>query len=108
MAKIFLLSRKKQPSPPTSVGTNESDTRRQEGTVVKYDDRGFGFIRRDNDKSGNDIFFGRRSLLSRGQLPKVRDRVEFSVTKDAEDRLEAIDILVQVKCLFARGRMYEK
>jgi hypothetical protein len=30
------------------------------------------------------------------------------VTKDAEDRLEAIDILVQVKCLFARGRMYEK
>ena len=90
------MCRKKQPLPSTSVRADESDRRRQEGMVVKYDDRGFGFIRRDNDKSGNDIFFGHRSLTTRGQLPKIGDRVEFSATKDSEGRPEAVDILVQV------------
>ena len=99
MLKILLPSRKRQPLPSTSVRVDESDRRRQQGTVVKYDDRGFGFIRRDNDKSGNDIFFGRRSLTTRGQLPKIGDRVEFSVTKDVEGRSEAVDILVQVNHL---------
>ena len=42
------------------------------------------------------MFFSRRSLTTRGQLPKIGDRVEFSVTKDVEGRPEAVDILVQV------------
>ena len=42
------------------------------------------------------MFFSRRSVTTRGQLPKIGDRVEFSVTKDVESRPEAVDILVQV------------
>ena len=84
---------------------NESDKSRQEGHVVKFDgDRGFGFIKADNDKSGEDIFFSRRDLTTRGQLPKVRDRVEFSVTKDIVDgRKKAIDIFVQVNVYVKKG-----
>ena len=76
---------------------NEIDTRRQQGSVVRFDvDKGYGFIKPDNDKSGNDIFFSRRNLTTRGQLPKVRDRVDFRVIKTSDDRHEATDILVQV------------
>ena len=89
--------KKKQPLPSTRVRVDESDRRREQGTVVKYDDRGFGFIRRDNDKTGNNIFFSRRSIVTRGQLPRIGDRVEFAVTKDVEGRPEAVDILVQNK-----------
>ena len=96
MLKILLPSRKRQPLPSTGVRVEDSDRRRQQGRVVKYDDRGFGFIGRDNDKSGKDVFFSRRSLTTRGQLPKIGDRVEFSVTKDVKGRREAVDILVQV------------
>ena len=79
------------------IPTNESDRRRQVGSVEKFFvDKGYGFIKRDNDKYGNDIFFSRRNLITRGQLPKVRDRVEFCMRKDIEGRPEAIDILVQV------------
>ena len=92
----MLWFRKRQPLHSISESANERVTSRQEGTVVKYDCRGFGFIRRDNDKSGKDIYFSRRNLTTRGQLPKVRDRVEFCVTKDAKDRPVATDILVQV------------
>ncbi len=76
---------------------NEYSTRRQEGSVIKFDGaQGYGFIKPDNDRSGNDLFFGRKNLTSRGQLPKVRDRVEFCVRKAFDGRPEATDILVQV------------
>jgi cold shock CspA family protein len=76
---------------------NECDTSRLEGSVEKFFvDKGYGFIKRDNDKSGNDIFFNHRNLVTRGQLPKVRDRVEFCLTKTSDGRFEATDILVQV------------
>jgi cold shock CspA family protein len=94
---MTLLSRKKQPSSSTNMRANEVDTRRQQGSVVRFDvDKGYGFIKPDNDKSGNDIFFSRRHVTTRGQLPKVRDRVDFCMRKDIEGRHEATDILVQV------------
>jgi cold shock CspA family protein len=87
--------RKKQPL--TGMRANECDTSRLVGSVEKYHaDKGYGFIKPDNDKSSSGIFFSRRNLITRGQLPKVRDRVEFCVRKDIEGRPKAIDILVQV------------
>jgi cold shock CspA family protein len=95
----ILLFRKKQPSLSTSLSANECERGRQEGTVVKFNDRrrsGFGFIKRDSDEPCIVIYFSRKNLISTGQLPKIGDRVEFSLTKDAEGRPVATDILVQV------------
>lgn len=80
-----------------STHTNECDTSRYEGYVVMFDkDKGFGFIKPDYHKSGNDIFFGRKNLTTKGLLPKDGDRVQFCVIKTSDGRYEAKDILVQV------------
>ena len=80
-----------------SPHVHERDTSRHEGSVVMFDkDKGFGFIKPDYDKSGKDIFFGRKNLTTKGSLPKDGDRVQFCVIKTSDGRYEAKDILVQV------------
>lgn len=83
--------------PVRSTRANDRDTSRHEGSVVMFDkDKGFGFIKPDHDKFGNDIFFSQKNLTTTGLLPKIGNRVQFCVTKTYDGRLEAKDILVQV------------
>jgi cold shock CspA family protein len=83
---------------------NEYAAERQQGSVLMYDvNQGFGFIKSDNDKSGNDIFFSRKNLTTKGQLPKARDRVEFCVKRTTDGRHEATEILVQVNKIKSQG-----
>ena len=68
----------------------------EEGVVVRLSsEQDFGFITSDCKSYGKDIFFHRRSLVNKGQLPHVGDRVQFYITKTKKG-YEANEIRVQV------------
>jgi cold shock CspA family protein len=68
----------------------------EEGVVVRLSsEQDFGFITSDSKSYGKDIFFHRRCLVNKGQLPHVGDRVQFYITKTKKG-YEANEIRVQV------------
>ncbi|CAB4029567.1 cold shock domain-containing [Paramuricea clavata] len=67
----------------------------EEGVVVRLSSgQDFGFITSDSKSYGKDIFFHRRSLVNKGQLPHVGNRVQFYITKTKKGH-EANEIRVQ-------------
>jgi cold shock CspA family protein len=63
-----------------------------EGTVVNWNDRGFGFIRRDT--GGRDIFFHRAEIMSgRNELP-IGTRVSFQPKPGKDERPIASNVRI--------------
>lgn len=63
------------------------------GELVRwFDDRGFGFLKRD-DGDGKDVFVGARDLRVSGiHDPREGQRFVFAVESDSEGRYRAADI----------------
>jgi CspA family cold shock protein len=74
----------------------QSEEQRYTGTVRKWlDDRGYGFVRADNDPT-QDIFVHHSAVRGGGRITLAfGQRVEFSVERDREGRPRAVDVLLE-------------
>lgn len=64
-----------------------------QGEVIQwYDNKGYGFITKDNDKE--KIFFHISCVKNKIRRPQVGDLLSFIVKKDKKGRWQAEDILI--------------
>lgn len=64
------------------------------GTVCQWkDDRGFGFIQ--PEEGSEKLFFHVSGIKTDGRRPEVGDKVIYEVARDAQRRLNAIDVVIE-------------
>lgn len=76
---------------------------RRKGTIKSWNaDKGFGFIR--TSTGGKDVFLHITSLQQRGRTPVIGESVVYSLSKDKQNRLCAVDATFDGEKLIARNK----
>lgn len=66
----------------------------EQGEVIQWiDNKGYGFIAKDDDKE--KIFFHISCVINKSRRPQTGDLVSFVKTKDKRDRWQAEDIFIE-------------
>lgn len=75
---------------------------RIKGTIKSWNtDKGFGFI--STGAGGKDVFLHITSLQQRGRTPKIGESVVYSLSKDKQSRLCAVDVTFDGEKLKSTG-----